>query len=294
MTEDKIVSNDVPVTPKDVSAVTQDRAVSKDAPVAPKDVSVSQAEHLVAVPISQSHSDGVRHATADIQIMSNAVLVDTVSIPASDVTEAPPCVDLETTLVFIAGGHENIAKNVVQDATVTMSQQRGRGREYVERGAVVDNSESRHRSADSSYSTGSSDNNDEYNMIPTPTSIRSTASSSSEQPRRSPHEVNKLARRKLANAAAPKGVSKPKTAVPSGVGRATALQSCLQKLSMADANSVGLANGPLNVSGQFNDVDSDVSMVNGRMPGNVLVSAQVCVPSKVGLGRAATLARHST
>ena len=324
------MSSDAPVTPKVVSVLTQDRAVPNDAPVTPKQDrprSViqrrSQAEPRVADPlisqskaihVSESHSDGVRtDDAADIQIVSNAVPADAVLTPA---TVASPSVEPDTTLVFIAGGHENIAKNGVQDATVTMSQQRGRGREYVKRNTAPDHnesherggdkeylnrntapdhSESRQRGGDSSYSTGSSDNNDEYNMIPTPTSIRSGASSSSEQTRRSPQEVKKPARRKPANAAAaPKGVSKHKTAVPSGVGRATALQSCLHKLSVGDASNVGLANGSPTVSGQFNDMDSDVLMVNGRTLDNELGSVRVCVPGKTGLGRAAALARHST
>ena len=243
------------------------------------------------IPACESHNDRVQSvSTPDCQVTRENISADASLTPTSDTNVTPLRVEPVHKLVFMAGGHEmNLLRSSEQDPVPVLPRQ------------------SRRRGGDSSYSTGSSDDNDEYNMIPTHNMIRSGASSSN-QACNSPGKVNtapETNRRSSRPTVTPRGVSaRNKTTSPGhGVcaGRATALHACLQRLSLSPdgASSVNvLVSQQACSSSQFRDVDSDTSTgdmtVSDCTPDTKSSSGQAHIPGRTCLGRSATLARHVT
>ena len=282
-----------------------EEAVSNDIIDAPEEGNIlsgiNQTNRLVTdalinrpkqIPACESHNDRVQSvSTPDCQVTRENISADTSLTPTSDTNVTPLRVEpVHHKLVFMAGGHEmNLLRSSEQDPVPVLPRQ------------------SRRRGGDSSYSTGSSDDNDEYNMIPTHNMIRS-GTSSSDQACNSPGKVNTapgINPRSSRPTVTPRGVRARNKTTPPGhgvcAGRATALHACLQRLSLSPGGASSV-NVPVSQqacsSSQFRDVDSDTSTgdmtVSDCTPDTKSGSGQVHIPGRTGLGRSATLARHVT
>ena len=294
----------------DSTTVTQEKAVSTDTSDTLEErnlldgvnqTSPSVTDAVINRPVQVHTSHCVTPATApDSQVTKENISVGNSLSPTSDTSVLPPQADPMDKLVFVAGGHEMSLSRTSEPDPIPANARKAR-----------------RRGGDSSYSTGSSDDTDEFNAIPSHNMIRSSSSdqcAGNQHVSDRPHVVDKTVRPKRcmprSPVKTPKGVTRNVTSTPRhgvGVGRATALHACLQRLSLSPGAAGGVDNATLLMSpptryssrlGQFRDVDSDASSgdmsVSEHSRDSDLGSGQAHNPGRSGLGRSATLARHAT
>lgn len=299
-------------TTVDSAAVTQEKTVLTDTSDTLEEgnllSSVNQTSPLVADavinrPVQNRTPNGVTPTSAqDCQVTTETISADNSLLPTSGTNVPLPRAEPVNKLVFIAGGHEMSLSRTSEPDPIPINAR-----------------QSRRCGADSSYSTGSSDDIDEYNMIPSHNLIRSGASSeqcvADQRVSDSPRVVDNTVRPKRhisgSPVKTPKGVSAQNTTAPPRhgvcVGRAKALHVCLQRLSLSPgeagsvSNAASLMSPPTRYSSlldQFRDVDSDTSTgdvsANEHSQDADLGSGQAHIPDRSGIGRSATLARYVT
>ena len=292
--------------------MTQEKAVSTDTSDTLEErnlldgvnqTSPSVTDAVINRPVQVHASHCVMPASAhDSQVTKENISAGNSLLPTSDTNVLPPQAEPMDKLVFVAGGHEMSMLRTSEPDPIPINARK-----------------TRRRGGDSSYSTGSSDDNDEFNAIPSHNMIRSSVSSEqcavnqhvSDHPRVVDTTVRPKRCMPRSPVKTPKGVSPRNVTSPPrhgvGVGRATALHACLQRLSLSPGAACGVDNATLLMSpptryssllGQFRNVDSDASSgdvsVSEHSRDSDLGSGQAHIPGRSGLGRSATLARHAT